>query len=204
MGTTVATNALLERKGTSHAFLVTRGFRDLIEIGYQSRPRLFDLNIDKPEVLHSEAVEVDERVTIEGFDEDVDGHFPAQDEVPGLLERGINGRLIRILKPLEDEAVLAPLQGIREKGIETIAICFTHSYAYPQHEVRAGQLALEVGFKQVSLLTGCREHDQDGSPWKLGHSRRVPDARDQKVSCRLSERVLRWPFRRRSMRVHAV
>lgn len=151
MGTTVATNALLERKGTSHAFLVTRGFRDLIEIGYQSRPRLFDLNIDKPEVLYSEVVEVDERVTIEGFDEDVDGHFPAQDEVPGLLERGINGQLIRILKPLEDEAVLAPLQGIREKGIETIAICFTHSYAYPQHEVRAGQLALEVGFKHVSL-----------------------------------------------------
>lgn len=53
MGTTVATNALLERKGTRHAFLVTKGFKDLIEIGYQSRPRLFDLNISKPEASHA-------------------------------------------------------------------------------------------------------------------------------------------------------
>jgi 5-oxoprolinase (ATP-hydrolysing) len=151
MGTTVATNALLERKGTRHAFLVTKGFRDLIEIGYQSRPRLFDLNITKPEVLYSEVAEVDERVTIEGFDEDIDGQFVSQDEIPGVLERGTNGQLIRILKPLDEEAVLASLKSIREKGIETIAVCFTHSYAYPQHEARAGELALEAGFTHVSL-----------------------------------------------------
>jgi 5-oxoprolinase (ATP-hydrolysing) len=151
MGTTVATNALLERKGTRHAFLVTKGFRDLIEIGYQSRPRLFDLNISKPEVLYAEVAEVDERVTIEGFDEDVDGQFAAQNEIPGVLERGTNGQLIRILKPLDEDAVLASLQSIRDKGIETIAVCFTHSYAYPHHEARAGELALKAGFTHVSL-----------------------------------------------------
>ena len=151
MGTTVATNALLERKGTRHAFLVTKGFRDLIEIGYQSRPRLFDLDIAKPEVLYSEVAEVDERVTIEGFDEDTDGQFAAQDEIPGVLERGTNGQLIRILKPLDEEAVSASLRSIREKGIETIAVCFTHSYAYPQHEARAGELALKAGFTHISL-----------------------------------------------------
>lgn len=151
MGTTVATNALLERKGTRHAFLVTKGFRDLIEIGYQSRPRLFDLNITKPEVLYSEVCEVSERVTIEGFDEDVDGQFAAQDTIPGELERGTNGQLIRILKPLDEAELLASLKGIREKGIDTIAICFTHSYAYPKHEARAGELALQTGFTHVSL-----------------------------------------------------
>lgn len=151
MGTTVATNALLERKGTRHAFLVTKGFRDLIEIGYQSRPRLFDLNISKPEVLYSEVCEVDERVTIEGFDEDVDGQFAALDVIPGVLERGTNGQLFRILKPLNDEEVLAALRKIRQAGIETIAICFTHSYAFPYHEARAGELAIKAGFTHVSL-----------------------------------------------------
>jgi 5-oxoprolinase (ATP-hydrolysing) len=151
MGTTVATNALLERKGTRHAFLVTKGFRDLIKIGYQSRPRLFDLNIAKPEVLYAEVAEVDERVTIEGFDEDTDGQFTAHDVVPDVLERGANGQLIRILKPLDEAAVLASLQNIRDKGIETIAICFTHSYAYPHHEIRAGELALKAGFTHISL-----------------------------------------------------
>lgn len=151
MGTTVATNALLERKGTRHAFLVTKGFRDLIEIGYQSRPRLFDLNISKPEVLYSEVCEVDERVTIEGFDEDVDGQFAALDVIPGVLERGTNGQLFRILKPLNDEEVLAALRKIRQAGIETIAICFTQSYAFPYHEARAGELAIKAGFTHVSL-----------------------------------------------------
>jgi len=151
MGTTVATNALLERKGTRHAFLVTRGFKDLLEIGYQSRPRLFDLNISKPEVLYSCVCEVDERVTIEGFDEDVDGLFPATDEVPGVLERGTNGQLIRILKPLDQQKLTRQLQDLRSQGFDTIAVCFAHSYAYPHHEARAGGLAIDAGFTHVSL-----------------------------------------------------
>lgn len=151
MGTTVATNALLERKGTKHAFLVTKGFKDLIKIGYQSRPRLFDLNITKPEVLYSEVTEVEERVTIEGFDEDVDNIFADQKEISGLLEKGTNGQFIRILKPLDEDAVLTSLQSIKARGIDTVAICFAHSYAYPKHEVKAGELALQAGFTHVSL-----------------------------------------------------
>ncbi|KAL4924077.1 Hydantoinase B/oxoprolinase-domain-containing protein [Aspergillus undulatus] len=151
MGTTVATNALLERKGTKHAFLVTKGFRDLLEIGYQSRPRLFDLNIVKPEVLYSAVKEIDERVTIEGFDEDVDGLFASSQEEPGLLERASSGDMIRILKPLDEAAVRATLVELRSQGFDTVAVCFTHSHIYPHHENRVEQLALEEGFTHVSL-----------------------------------------------------
>ncbi|KKY20779.1 putative 5-oxoprolinase (atp-hydrolysing) [Phaeomoniella chlamydospora] len=151
MGTTVATNALLERKGTKHAFLVTKGFKDLLDIGYQSRPHLFDLNIKKPEVLYSQVCEVEERVTIEGFDEDVDGQVCALEAVPGVLEHGLNGQLIRILKPLDEAGLKTQLQELRQNGYDTIAICFTHSYAFPMHEVRAGQLAVDTGFTHVSL-----------------------------------------------------
>ena len=151
MGTTVATNALLERKGTKHAFLVTKGFKDLLTIGYQSRPRLFDLNIVKPDVLYSEVNEVKERVTIEAFDEDVDDLFNATEEIPGTLERGLNGQLIRILQPLDEAALLHQLQQLRSMDFDTVAICFTHSYVFPKHEIRAKELALQAGFEHVSL-----------------------------------------------------
>lgn len=151
MGTTVATNALLERKGTKHAFLVTKGFKDLLSIGYQSRPRLFDLNIVKPDVLYTDVCEVDERVTIEAFDEDIDGLFDATEEIPGVLERGLNEQLIRILQSLDEEKLLQQLEQLRSKGFDTVAICFAHSYVYPKHELRAKELALQVGFKHVSL-----------------------------------------------------
>ncbi|KAL4941187.1 hypothetical protein BDV06DRAFT_223341 [Aspergillus oleicola] len=151
MGTTVATNALLERKGTKHAFLVTKGFRDLLEIGYQSRPRLFDLNIVKPEVLYSTVKEIDERVTIEGFDEDVDGLFACTKEEPGVLERASSGDIIRILKPLDEPTVRGTLRELRSQGFDTVAVCFTHSHVYPHHEIRVEQMALEEGFTHVSL-----------------------------------------------------
>lgn len=151
MGTTVATNALLERKGTKHAFLVTKGFKDLLSIGYQSRPRLFDLNIVKPDVLYTEVCEVEERVTIEAFDEDIDGLFNATEEIPGVLERGLNEQLIRILQSLDEAKLLRQLEQLRSKGFDTVAICFAHSYVYPKHELRAKELALQVGFKHVSL-----------------------------------------------------
>ena len=117
MGTTVATNALLERKGTKHAFLVTKGFRDLLKIGYQSRPRLFDLNIVKPEVLYADVREIDERVTIEGFDEDLDGLFKSDNEIPGVLVRGSSGDMIRILKPLDEAAVRQTLRELRAQAM---------------------------------------------------------------------------------------
>ncbi|KAL2832542.1 Hydantoinase B/oxoprolinase-domain-containing protein [Aspergillus cavernicola] len=151
MGTTVATNALLERKGTKHAFLVTKGFRDLLEIGYQSRPRLFDLNIVKPEVLYSEVREIDARVTIEGFDEDLDGLFTSTKEIPGVLVKGSSGDMIRILTPLDESAVRETLKDLRSQGFDTVAVCLAHSHVFPHHESRVEELALEEGFTHVSL-----------------------------------------------------
>lgn len=100
MGTTVATNALLERKGSRCALLITKGFKDLMAVGNQSRPRLFDLNIKKPGVLYERVVEVDERVTLEAYSED-----PVQEtyqsKVNGTdLVTGVTGEVIRILSPL--------------------------------------------------------------------------------------------------------
>jgi hypothetical protein len=91
MGTTVATNALLERKGSKHALLITRGFADLLSIGNQARPKLFDLHIKKPEILYDRVVEVQERVALVHNSED-----------PGLGEivKGLSGDLIRIVEPL--------------------------------------------------------------------------------------------------------
>ncbi|KAI3002587.1 hypothetical protein CBS147346_5813 [Aspergillus niger] len=151
MGTTVATNALLERKGTRHAFLVTKGFRDLLNIGYQSRPRLFELNIVKPAVLYDEVHEIDARVTIEGFDEDVDGLFNTTEEIPDVLVRGTSGDMVRILKPIDDEQVRRVLRELRGKGFDTLAVCLTHSHIFPDHEVRVHQLAIEEGFSHISL-----------------------------------------------------
>lgn len=151
MGTTVATNALLERKGTKHAFLVTKGFRDLLQIGYQTRPRLFDLNIVKPGVLYSEVREVDERVTIEGFDEDLDGLFKSTTEVPGVLVKAASGDMVRILKPLDEVSVRETLRGLRGQGFDTVAVCLAHSHVFPAHEERIKQIALDEGFAHVSL-----------------------------------------------------
>lgn len=151
MGTTVATNSLLERKGSKHAFLVTKGFRDLLKIGYQSRPRLFDLDIVKPDVLYSDVREIDARVTIEGFDEDVDGLFKSDTEIPGVLVRGISGDMVRILKPLDENAIRKALKELRTAGFDTLAICLTHSHIFPDHENRVKELAVEEGFSHISL-----------------------------------------------------
>ena len=95
MGTTVATNALLERKGERSAMLITEGFGELMKIGHQTRPDLFDLAIKKPDVLYERAVEVGERVTV-----DVD---LAENKHEGTTVQGLGGETIRILKPLGKE-----------------------------------------------------------------------------------------------------
>lgn len=92
MGTTVATNALLERKGERCALLITKGFGQLLEIGHQTRPKLFDLNIRKPDVLYAKSVEIDERVTVD--------NALAEDKHIGHVVQGLSGDAIRILKPL--------------------------------------------------------------------------------------------------------
>ena len=122
MGTTVATNALLERKGDRTLLVVTEGFRDQLRIAYQARPRLFDREITLPEMLYERVEEVTERVD-------------AQNE---------------ILVPLDLDGLRPRLQAAFDDGIRSIAIVLMHGYRVPDHEVRIAQLAREIGFTQVS------------------------------------------------------
>jgi 5-oxoprolinase (ATP-hydrolysing) len=122
MGTTVATNALLERKGDRVLFLTTRGFADALKIGYQNRPHLFKLMIDKPTMLFEMTAEVSERVTADG----------------------------NILSPLDEAETQASLQTAYDRGLRAVAICFMHGYRYTAHEARAAEIAREIGFEQIS------------------------------------------------------
>jgi 5-oxoprolinase (ATP-hydrolysing) len=122
MGTTVATNALLERKGEPTALFITRGFRDALRIGYQARLRLFDRRIVLPELLYTRVEEVDERVMVSGD----------------------------VLTPLNSENARAQLEAVFALGFRSIAIVFMHGYRYSQHEQIMTRLAREIGFSQVS------------------------------------------------------
>lgn len=123
MGTTVATNALLERKGERTALLITKGFRDALKIGYQARPKIFAKEIIKPEMLYEQVVEIDERVRADGTVEQ---------------------------KP-DFGAIRAELQKLKSDGTRSIAIVFMHAYRYPAHEKAVAALARETGFAQVSV-----------------------------------------------------
>jgi 5-oxoprolinase (ATP-hydrolysing) len=123
MGTTVATNALLERKGERTLLLITKGFRDALRIGYQARPKIFARHIVKPEMIYERVVEVDERVRADGTVE----------KEPDLA------------------AVRAELSAARAAGINAVAIVFMHAYRYAAHEQGVAALAREIGFAQVSV-----------------------------------------------------
>src|SRR3974390_2563253 len=123
MGTTVATNALLERNGDRVLLLITRGFRDAVKIGYQARPKIFARHIIKPDMLYERVAEVDERVRADG-----------------TVERA-----------LDLEAVRGELETAKRDGIEAVAIVLMHAYRYPEHETTIAALAREVGFAQVSV-----------------------------------------------------
>ncbi|KAK6539618.1 hypothetical protein TWF694_009826 [Orbilia ellipsospora] len=162
MGTTVATNALLERKGERCAIFVTKGHGDCLVIGNQSRPRIFDLAIHKPEVLYQKVVEVDERVTLEDYAEDPEQHITQVAHENGVngktngvkegdLVRGMTGEAVRVLRRLDEEAVRQDLQAVYDEGFRSIAVCLMHSYTYPDHETIIGKLAEEVGFTHISL-----------------------------------------------------
>ena len=143
--------ALLERKGTRHAFIVNKGFRDMLNIGYQSRPKLFELGIKKPELLYDEVVELSERTTVEGFDDDaLKSTRPVIKEAPGLFVKGTTGDMLRIIRPLDEMEVRVKLAQLQQKGIDTIAVCLAHSYLYPAHEDRVAEIATEMGFRHVS------------------------------------------------------
>jgi 5-oxoprolinase (ATP-hydrolysing) len=123
MGTTVATNALLERKGEPTLFVTTEGFADVLRIGYQSRPRLFDLHIVLPEMLYHRVVEARERISANGD----------------------------VLTPLDQESIEIKLRQSFEDGFRSVAIALIHGYRYSEHERAIGEIANEVGFTQVSL-----------------------------------------------------
>jgi 5-oxoprolinase (ATP-hydrolysing) len=123
MGTTVATNALLERKGERVLLLVNRGFADLLRIGNQARPRLFDLDVRLPELLHERAVEIGGRVAVDGTE----------------------------LEALDEAGARDALRTAYQEGLRAVAILMMHAWAYPAHEERLGAIAREVGFTQISL-----------------------------------------------------
>ncbi|TFK51237.1 5-oxoprolinase [Heliocybe sulcata] len=172
LSTTVATNALLERKGQKHALLITKGFKDLLLIGNQSRPRIFDLNIRRPAPLYSKVVEVDERVTLVGYTSDTKAEEHALQfnedgsvkrgyrgagwdgvgdaEGPGEIVHGLSGEAVRIMKKPDLEEARRDLQALYDEGYRSLAIVFVHSYTYPQHEQQIGDLARSLGFTQVS------------------------------------------------------
>lgn len=122
MGTTVATNALLERKGEPTVLAITAGFGDALRIGYQSRPRLFDRHIELPEPLYARVIEVGERV-------------------------GADGAVVR---ELDEAAVRAGLQAAYDEGLRALAIAFVHGYRHPAHERRVAALAAGIGYEQIS------------------------------------------------------
>ncbi|NXT39932.1 OPLA oxoprolinase, partial [Pelecanoides urinatrix] len=145
MGTTVATNALLERRGERLALLVTRGFRDLLHIGSQARPHIFDLEVAVPEVLYEEVIEVDERL----IPHQPGCRLPGKETLP-LLE-GSTGASLLVQRPLELSALRRELEGVLARGIRSLAVLLLHSYAWPGHEEQVGALARELGFQHVSL-----------------------------------------------------
>ena len=123
MGTTVATNALLEHQGAPTLLLITRGFGDALRIAYQNRPRLFDLEIKLPEQLYQSVIEVDERIGAQGD----------------------------IVTPLRTAGLLEQLHAARQQGIDSVAIVLMHGYRYPQHEQALAELCQAAGFNQISL-----------------------------------------------------
>ncbi|KAE8154898.1 Hydantoinase B/oxoprolinase-domain-containing protein [Aspergillus avenaceus] len=140
MGTTVATNALLERKGARSALLTTKGFRDLLKIGDQSRPNIFDLSMARPGVLPEGVVEVNERV--------VPCHQAAEKGcfADARVVEGVTGDRFRVVQELDVEEVRGELERLKEQGYQSLSVALVHSYAYPEHERRIGELAESMGF----------------------------------------------------------
>jgi 5-oxoprolinase (ATP-hydrolysing) len=123
MGTTVATNALLERKGEPTALFITKGLGDALRIAYQNRPRLFDREIRLPELLYRKAIEVVERISARGD----------------------------TVIPIDEKRARADLEAVYAEGFRSLAIVFMHGYRFPKHERRVAEMAREIGFTQVSV-----------------------------------------------------
>lgn len=123
LGTTRGTNALLTRRGARTGFVTTRGFRDILRIANQDRPKLFELNIQKPAPLFHAVAEIDERLAADGT----------------------------VIQPLDDAQVRTALADLRADGCESLAICLLHAFAHTNHEDRVAEIAAELGFQHVSV-----------------------------------------------------
>ncbi|MEL4305817.1 hydantoinase B/oxoprolinase family protein [Methanococcoides sp. LMO-2] len=123
MGTTVGTNALLERKGERSGLVITKGFRDALRIGYQNRPEIFALDIELPGVLYEQVIEVDQRFSSKGEE----------------------------LVPVDEEKTRRELESIYSSGIRSLAVVLMHSYHYPDHELLIEKIAKDIGFEHISL-----------------------------------------------------
>lgn len=123
IGTTVATNALLERKGDRIVLAVTSGFRDALRIGYQNRPELFNLHIELPDVLYAEVIEIDERISAGGD----------------------------VLYQLDEKTTEQKLRRAYDNGYRSIAIVLMHGYRYARHEIITAELARKTGFTRISV-----------------------------------------------------
>ncbi|SVC70204.1 uncharacterized protein METZ01_LOCUS323058, partial [marine metagenome] len=123
MGTTVATNALLERQGEKTLLAITQGFGDILRIGYQNRPKLFAIDIQLPEMLYSDVIEIDERLDPHGY----------------------------VIKPLDEKNTEMQLQQYFVDGYRTLAIALMHGYRYPEHEKKIAAIAQRIGFTQISI-----------------------------------------------------
>ena len=146
MGTTIATNALLERKGEKCALLITSGFRDLLEIGTQTRPNIFDLKIEKPEKLYDCVYEVNERVRIIGFQNN-------EEEINNkhIISQGTTGEYVEIIKEIDENEIKTFLKEISNKGIKSIAVALVHSYTFRDHELKVKKWAQEFDFENISI-----------------------------------------------------
>ncbi|OAQ77832.1 5-oxoprolinase [Purpureocillium lilacinum] len=145
MGTTIATNALLERQGERVALLTTKGFRDLLVIGNQARPHIFDLSVQKLHNLYEKVVEIDERVTMEEFLENPE-KVPIDISQDDALVEGITGEPVRILRRPDMEEIREQLEHLKRESFKSLALCLIHSYIYPNHEREIALLARSMGF----------------------------------------------------------
>ena len=149
MGTTVATNALLERQGARCALLISKGFRDLLRINTQSRANIFDIEIARLKSIYEEVVEIDERVILSKFCPEASQY--KDEEIYATASNTTTDEPVIIVKPLNSSSTRNELLRLQKLGITSIAITFMHSYTFRDHEIEAGQLAKEVGFPEVSL-----------------------------------------------------
>ncbi len=146
LGTTVATNALLERTGEPCILVTTAGFADALRIAYQDRPRIFDREIIRPQMLYSRVIEARERTGAHG----------------------------EVITPLDEDAVARDLRAAYADGFRSAAVACLHSYRYPAHEARIGEIARQVGFTQVSLSHADQPADEAGIPRRHHGGGRLP------------------------------